>query len=156
MGEAVKKRSIYKEEDTVVPRYRLPELLEGVHAIVDRHGIAVICYGHAGDGNIHVNLLKEGLDDATWRDALPRAIEEIFQHTVALGGSLSGEHGIGFVQKNYLPIAMSADAIDVLRRVKRALDPKGILNPEKIFPTAGGASGASGAGAEPSTRGDRA
>ncbi len=134
MGDAVKRRSIYKEEDTVVPRYRLPELLEGVHAIVDRHGIAAICYGHAGDGNIHVNLLKEGLDDATWERVLPDAIREIFRHTVALGGSLSGEHGIGLVQKEYLPIAMSAEAIDACRRVKRALDPLGILNPGKIFP----------------------
>jgi glycolate oxidase len=135
MGDAVKRRSIYKEEDTVVPRFRLPELLDGVHAIVDRFGIAAICYGHAGDGNIHVNLLKEGLDDATWERALPDAIREIFRHTVALGGSLSGEHGIGLVQREYLPIAMSADEIEACRRVKRALDPLGVLNPGKIFPS---------------------
>lgn len=137
MGEAVKKRSVYKEEDTVVPRFRLPELLEGVHAITDRFGIVAVCYGHAGDGNIHVNLLKEGLDDATWDRVLPEAITEIFRHTVALGGSLSGEHGIGYVQRRFLPIAMSAAEIEALRRVKRALDPKGILNPGKILPEDG-------------------
>jgi len=73
----VKKRSVYKEEDTVVPRFLLPELLEGVHAITDRHAISVICYGHAGDGNIHVNLLQEGLDDAVWERELPGVIREI-------------------------------------------------------------------------------
>jgi glycolate oxidase len=139
MGEAVKKRSVYKEEDTVVPRYRLPELLEGVHEIVDRHGIAAVCYGHAGDGNIHVNLLKEGLDDETWEKRLPDAIREIFRHTVALGGSLSGEHGIGWVQREYMPIAFTHQEIESMRRVKHALDPKGILNPDKIFPAVGDA-----------------
>jgi glycolate oxidase len=137
MGDAVKKRSTYKEEDTVVPRYRLPELLEGVHAIVDRFGITAVCYGHAGDGNIHVNLLKEGLDDAAWERVLPDAIREIFRHTVALGGSLSGEHGIGFVQREYLPIAVRPVEIDAMRRVKAALDPRGVLNPGKIFPADG-------------------
>jgi glycolate oxidase len=134
MGEAVKKRSVYKEEDTVVPRYKLPELLEGVHAIVDRYGITAICYGHAGDGNIHVNLLREGLDEATWEGVLPDAIREIFRLTVSLGGSLTGEHGVGLVQKEFLPIALGEPEIEALRRVKRALDPAGILNPGKIFP----------------------
>jgi glycolate oxidase len=134
MGEAVKKRSVYKEEDTVVPRYRLPELLEGVHAICDRYGITAICYGHAGDGNIHVNLLKEGLDEGTWNSVLPDAIREIFRHTVALGGSLTGEHGVGWVQKEFLPIALGEHEIEVLRRVKSALDPRGVLNPGKILP----------------------
>ncbi|MFN0152129.1 MAG: FAD-binding oxidoreductase [bacterium] len=134
MGEAVKKRSIYKEEDTVVPRFRLPELLEGVHAIVDRYGIAVVCYGHAGDGNIHVNLLKEGLDDETWNERIPLAIREIFTHVKALGGTLSGEHGIGWVQRDYMPIVCSPEEIESMRRVKRALDPRGILNPSKVLP----------------------
>jgi glycolate oxidase len=136
MGEAVKKLSVYKEEDTVVPRARLPELIRGVKEICARHGLTSICYGHAGDGNIHVNLLRMDLSERAWEDVLPRAIREIFAHTVALGGSLSGEHGIGWVQKEFLPIALGPAEIDLMRALKRAFDPLGLLNPGKIFPDA--------------------
>ncbi len=133
-GEAVKALSTYKEEDCVVPRARIVELVQGVKEIARRRGIATICYGHAGDGNIHVNVLRMGADDRTWRDELPLAVEEIFRLTVSLGGTISGEHGIGFSQKRYLPIRMSPRELELLRSVKSALDPKGILNPGKILP----------------------
>ena len=133
-GEAVKAICPYKEEDTVVPRSRLPELVSGVHEICDRWGLRVICYGHAGDGNIHCNLLKAGLSDAIWNEKLPDAISEIFRLTVSLGGSISGEHGIGHVQRRYLPIAQSREAIAYQRRLKNALDPHGIFNPGKLLP----------------------
>lgn len=133
-GEAVKAICPYKEEDTVVPRSRLPELVNGVHEICDRWGLRVICYGHAGDGNIHCNLLKAGLSDELWNDKLPDAIGEIFRLTVSLGGSISGEHGIGHVQRRYLPIAQSSEAIEFQRRLKNALDPCGIFNPGKLLP----------------------
>jgi len=134
VGEAVKSRAVYKEEDTVVPRAALPRLLSGVKEICARHGVTSVCYGHAGDGNLHVNLLKEGISDRDWEDRLPVCIEEIFRHTTALGGTISGEHGIGLVQKRYLPIAFSPAELAILRSVKQAFDPNGVLNPGKIFP----------------------
>ncbi len=133
-GEAVKGISSYKEEDTVVPRSKLPELVRGVHEICDRHEIRMICYGHAGDGNIHVNLLQESTEQNEWNERTLRAIPEIFELTVGLGGTISGEHGIGYVQKGYLRQGLTEAAIGSMRAVKLALDPKGILNPGKIFP----------------------
>ncbi len=133
MGEAVKKLSSYREEDTVVPRARLPQLVRGVREIVDRRGVRAICYGHAGDGNIHVNVLKMGMDAARWRQLSPEVSREIFSLVVSLGGTLSGEHGIGWIQKSNLPLALSEEAIALHRRLKEAFDPHFILNPGKIF-----------------------
>jgi glycolate oxidase len=133
MGEAVKSYSTYKEEDTVVPRAQLPQLVRGVKAICSNHGITSICYGHAGDGNVHVNILKDQLDDATWEKNLDTAIREIFQLTVSLGGAISGEHGIGYSQKSYLPLALSPAELNLMRNVKRTFDPNNILNPGKMF-----------------------
>ena len=132
-GEAVKAYSIYKEEDTVVPRYELPKLLTGVKKIGKKYGIHSVCYGHAGDGNLHVNIIKGELSDQQWNEDLPKAITEIFELTVSLGGTLSGEHGIGYVQKQFMPIAFSALHLNLMRDIKKVFDPKGILNPEKIF-----------------------
>ncbi|MGA7617647.1 MAG: FAD-linked oxidase C-terminal domain-containing protein [Thermoanaerobaculia bacterium] len=133
IGEAVKSINIYKEEDTVVPRNRIPELIRGVKEIAGRHGLMTICYGHAGDGNIHCNIIKT-VSDEQWRDALPGAIREIFVLTAKLGGQVSGEHGIGWVQKDYLPITQGSAEIALMRRIKDVFDPEGILNPGKIFP----------------------
>jgi len=134
IGEAVKSVSVYKEEDTVVPRSQLVTLLTGVKKIATRYGIRTVCYGHAGDGNLHVNILKMDRTDAEWNNSLDPAIREIFKLTVSLGGLISGEHGIGYVQKNYLPIAFSAAELHIMRAIKSAFDPDGILNPGKIFP----------------------
>ena len=134
VGEAVKSNSVYKEEDTVVPRYELPRLLAGVKAIGTKYGFQSVCYGHAGDGNLHVNIVKGELSDAAWRDELPVAIREIFRLTVSLGGTLSGEHGIGLVQRPYMDIAFGPVQLDLMRRVKEAFDPLGIMNPGKVLP----------------------
>lgn len=131
---SVKAHSIYKEEDTVVPRFELPRLLEGVKVIGKRHGFNSVCYGHAGDGNLHVNIIRGDLDDHTWEHELPGAIREIFELTVSLGGTLSGEHGIGLVQRPYMPIAFTTVQLDLMRRLKEAFDPQGIMNPGKVFP----------------------
>lgn len=133
MGEAVKSYSTYKEEDTVVPRAALPQLVRGVKDICSKYGITSICYGHAGDGNVHVNILRDKLDDATWEKNLDVAIREIFQLTVSLGGTISGEHGIGYSQKSYLPLALSPAELTLMKNVKRTFDPNNILNPGKIF-----------------------
>ena len=133
IGESVKSISAYKEEDTVVPRSRLPELVRGVKQICASHGITSICYGHAGDGNVHVNILKAGLSEQAWHDAAEIAVRQIFELTVALGGTISGEHGIGYSQKKYLPIALSPVELGMMKAIKAVFDPHGILNPGKIF-----------------------
>lgn len=133
IGEAVKVNSIYKEEDTVVPRFKLPDLLSGVKQIGDKYGFESICYGHAGDGNLHVNIIKGELSDLQWKNELTKAIREIFTLTVSLGGTISGEHGIGWVQKNYMDIAFNEIELNLMRDIKKVFDPKNIMNPSKIF-----------------------
>ncbi|MEO8666047.1 MAG: FAD-linked oxidase C-terminal domain-containing protein [Ignavibacteria bacterium] len=133
IGEAVKSISEYKEEDTVVPRSKIPELIKGVKEISAKYGITTICYGHAGDGNVHVNILKDKLDDKSWDDNLDTAIRQIFKLTVSLGGTISGEHGIGYSQKNYLPIALGVNEIALMKNIKKTMDPNNIMNPGKIF-----------------------
>jgi glycolate oxidase len=133
---AVKAHTVYKEEDTVVPRYALPQLLVGVKAIGKKFGFRSICYGHAGDGNLHINILRDSLSDEVWHHELPKAIRELFELTVSLGGTLSGEHGIGLVQRPYMDIAFDQRQLDLMRGVKELFDPQGILNPGKVLPGA--------------------
>jgi glycolate oxidase len=134
VGEAVKSHSVYKEEDTVVPRYHLPELLDAVKRIGKQYGFRSVCYGHAGDGNLHINIIRGELSDHNWNIELPKAIRELFTEVVRLGGTISGEHGIGLVQRPYMDIAFSPAQLDLMRAVKHVFDPKGLLNPGKIFP----------------------
>lgn len=133
IGEATKHNNTYKEEDTVVPRAELPTLFTGVKEISKRYGFRSVCYGHAGDGNLHVNILKDDLSDEFWNQELDAAIIEIFELCKKLGGTISGEHGIGYVQKKYMPIVMPEIQLELMRQIKSAFDPKGILNPGKIF-----------------------
>lgn len=134
VGEAVKSNSIYKEEDTVVPRYELPKLLEGIKSIGDKYGFKSVCYGHAGDGNLHVNIVKGDMSDEDWKTEIPKGIREIFELTVALKGTLSGEHGIGYVQKNYMDIAFNNTQLLLMKGIKTLFDPNTILNPGKVLP----------------------
>lgn len=134
VGEAVKNRSVYKEEDTVVPRAALPTLLATVKRIGAAYGFTSICYGHAGDGNLHVNIIKGNMSDDDWHNKLPVAIRELFRETVKLGGTISGEHGIGLVQKGYMDTAFDATQLKLMKAIKDVFDPNGILNPGKIFP----------------------
>ncbi|WP_395052945.1 FAD-binding oxidoreductase [Flavobacterium sp.] len=134
VAEAVKANSIYKEEDTVVPRYELPKLLAGIKEIGTKYGFKSVCYGHAGDGNLHVNIIKGEMTDENWNTEVTKGIREIFELTVSLKGTLSGEHGIGFVQKNYMNIAFSKTHLELMERIKYVFDPNIILNPGKIFP----------------------
>lgn len=133
VGEAVKSNSVYKEEDTVVPRAELPKLLHGVKAIGKKYGFNSVCYGHAGDGNLHVNIIKGELSDDVWNNDLPKGIKEIFELCKELGGTISGEHGIGLVQKEYLPIVFPPHQLELMRNIKKVFDPNYILNPGKIF-----------------------
>lgn len=134
VAEAVKAHSVYKEEDTVVPRYELPKLLNGIKSIGKKYGFQSVCYGHAGDGNLHVNIIKGNLSDENWKTEVPKGIREIFELTVSLNGTLSGEHGIGFVQKDFMDIAFSKPHLELMERIKFVFDPNGILNPGKILP----------------------
>lgn len=132
VGEAVKSNSVYKEEDTVVPRAELPKLLAGVKAIGSKYGFKSVCYGHAGDGNLHVNIIKGELSDDVWENELPKGITEIFELCKTLGGTISGEHGIGLVQKGYLPIVFPEHQLELMRQIKKVFDPNMILNPGKM------------------------
>ncbi|MHC4605720.1 MAG: FAD-binding oxidoreductase [Planctomycetota bacterium] len=133
-GEAVKALGTYSEEDTVVPRARLPELVETIREVMEKHGLHAITYGHIGDGNLHVNVLRQDLPVAEFRRRLDPAARELFGRTVAMGGQITGEHGIGYVQRAYLPLAFPPRYIELLESLKRVFDPNGILNPGKIFP----------------------
>jgi glycolate oxidase len=120
-------------EDIVVPRARLPEMIEAIEEISRQAGVLVVSFGHAGDGNIHVNVLpqQEPLDQAYW------AVEAIFRKTVELGGRISGEHGIGTSKRDYLEMNLEPGALNLMRSIKQAFDPNHILNPGKIFPHIG-------------------
>lgn len=133
VGEAVKSHSIYKEEDTVVPRAELPVLLKGVKEIGRKYGFHSVCYGHAGDGNLHVNIIKGDLSDEQWNGSLKKGIIEIFELVKKLGGTISGEHGIGLVQKEYLPVVFDETQMRLMKQIKNIFDPNNILNAGKIF-----------------------
>jgi glycolate oxidase len=125
--------SYKKELDTVVPRAKLPEQLRKIKAIGKKYGIETVCFGHAGDGNLHVNIVKKGLTDEQWQYDVPKATREMFEVVHELGGRISGEHGIGYVQKPYMDIMFSEVHLDLMRGIKKVFDPNGILNPKKIF-----------------------
>ena len=119
--------------DVVVPRGRVPELFDVIAELKQRHALRIASFGHAGDGNIHVNLMVNK-DDPQERARAAQAERELFERVVSLEGSISGEHGIGFAKARYLAIELSADEIALMKRLKTAFDPNGILNPGKIFP----------------------
>nr|BAL57469.1 FAD dependent oxidoreductase [uncultured Bacteroidetes bacterium] len=134
LGIAVKSSGPYKEEDTVVPRTALPDLLEKVKALGKAYGFRSVCYGHVGDGNLHINILREGLPDTVWKEEVPKAIEELFRFVIGQGGAISGEHGIGWVQRRYMPLQFAPHELELMKALKRVFDPKGLLNPGKVFP----------------------
>jgi glycolate oxidase len=111
----------------------LPQLIVGIKEIGKKYGFNSVCYGHLGDGNLHINVMKEQISDEDWNTKINDGIGEIFKLTVSLGGTLSGEHGIGIAKRPYMPIAMRQANLTLMRGIKKAFDPKGILNPGKIF-----------------------
>jgi glycolate oxidase len=118
--------------DVVVPKGRVPQLFELVERIKSDYRLRIPCFGHAGDGNIHVNIMVNDVEEEIQR--AHEAERVLFEGVVALEGSISGEHGIGYAKSKFLPIELSADEIALMQRIKRAFDPRGILNPGKIFP----------------------
>jgi glycolate oxidase len=133
VAEAVKIAGFTIEEDTVVPRANLPALIHGVKALGKEYDFEAVCYGHAGDGNLHIRIRKPGsiysLDNP---DVIP-ALQALFRLVKSLGGTISGEHGIGLIQKPYLDIVFSETNMQLMRAIKKAFDPHDILNTGKIF-----------------------
>ena len=118
-------------EDVTVPRSALPELLERFYAIADKYNVKIPCFGHTGDGNVHTNVMVDGSDPEQVKIAY-QAIEEVFQATVDLGGTLSGEHGIGLAKAPYMKMAFSDAEMALFKSIKKAFDPNNILNPSKM------------------------
>ncbi|OFY83868.1 MAG: dehydrogenase [Bacteroidetes bacterium RIFCSPLOWO2_12_FULL_35_15] len=134
INEAVKSNAISKEQDTVVPRAELPKLVKGVKDVGNNYNFKTVCYGHAGDGNLHIRLIKGDLTHEQWNgDYIKKAIAEIFMLCKQLGGTISGEHGIGLIQQEYVKIVFSEKTLELQRSIKTIFDPKGILNPGKMF-----------------------
>jgi glycolate oxidase len=104
-----------------------------VRQLSAQYNIPIIAFGHAGDGNVHLHLLCRDMDEQEWRNKLPGLMKDIYKAAVSYGGAISGEHGIGFAKKAYLPLQMSQAQLNVLKSVKLAFDPNNILNPGKIF-----------------------
>jgi glycolate oxidase len=135
MSMAVRTRAKHKiSEDVVVPRTRLGALVESVERLGDEHRIDALCYGHAGDGNLHVNFLW---NDAEEKGRVDQAVEGLFRATLALGGTLSGEHGIGLLKAPFLPLEQPPALVELELGLKSAFDPRGVMNPGKIFPARG-------------------
>ncbi|MEO6758109.1 MAG: FAD-linked oxidase C-terminal domain-containing protein, partial [Saprospiraceae bacterium] len=118
VAHAVKSNSVYKEEDTVVPRAELPLLLAHVKAVGAKYGFESVCYGHAGDGNLHVNILRGSLSEQAWEQDVTAGIREIFTLVKSLGGTISGEHGIGLVQRPYLDIVFTPVEMRLMQQIK--------------------------------------
>jgi glycolate oxidase len=118
-------------EDVAVPRGQLVEMIRRVREIGRKHDLPTACYGHAGDGNLHVNLLFGSAEE---RDKGHKAVEEVLDAAIALGGTITGEHGVGLAKRAFLAREQTRDVIELQRRVKRAFDPENLLNPGKILP----------------------
>ena len=130
---ALKRSGPTEIADVVVPLSLITEFVTRVKEISRRYGIPILAYGHAGDGNVHLHPLGRGMEQQEWEANLPRVMEEMYRAGASLGGTISGEHGLGLDKKAYLPIAMSQDQISLLARLKRAFDPNYILNPGKVL-----------------------
>ena len=134
INEAVTSNAISKEQDTVVPRAELPKLVKGIKKIGENYNIKTVCYGHAGDGNLHIRIIKGDLSDEQWNGQyIKKAIAEIFLLCKQLNGTISGEHGIGLIQQEYMGIVFSEKALNLQKGIKKAFDPNSILNPGKMF-----------------------
>jgi len=133
VAEAVKLAGYTIEEDTVVPRAELPALIHGVKELGVKYNFDVVCYGHAGDGNLHIRIRKEGVPNSFGDEGMTQCLRALFELVKELGGTISGEHGIGLIQKGYMDIMFQQKQLDLMRQIKKAFDPNNILNADKIF-----------------------
>lgn len=130
---AVKSLGLEDIGDAVVPRSKIPEFMNMLGEITRKHGILVSGSGHAGDGNVHFSVIAFGTPEEEFNRKLPEILKDVFKGSVSLGGTISGEHGIGVTKKKYVPIAIKQEQIELMRKIKRVFDPNYVLNPGKIF-----------------------
>jgi glycolate oxidase len=122
-------------EDIVIPLAEIPNLMKQLEEMSRQYDVLMPCFAHAGDGNMHIHILsRPPMSTEAWKTTLPSILSDLYARVAALGGTLSGEHGIGHKRARYLPIVMESKVIDLQRRIKAAFDPNYILNPGKIFP----------------------
>jgi glycolate oxidase len=134
LHDALEQKSrIMEREDVVVPVATIPQLLDFVHELAEETGLEIVPFGHAGDGNVHINILRKDLSETEWKKKSGEATDKLLRKVVELGGMISGEHGIGTVKKPFLSLALSGEEIALAKRIKQAFDPHAILNPGKIF-----------------------
>lgn len=131
--EAIKASTTLMDEvDVVVPRNRVSEMVEFSHQLQDMIGVRIKSFGHAGDGNLHIYILKDSLSDEEWKKRLNLAMDEMYKKSRELNGQVSGEHGIGYAKKPYLNQSLAPEILEIMRGIKKAFDPKNILNPDKV------------------------
>lgn len=133
VAEVAKMNGYTIEEDTVVPRANLAKLVEKVHKLADENKMKVVCYGHAGDGNLHVRFNHPVHKNSFQVPEIQKILKRLFQIVKELGGTVSGEHGIGLIQRDFLPIVFSKSNLDLQKTIKSAMDPNNILNPGKVI-----------------------
>src|SRR5687768_7848271 len=133
VAEAVKLAGYSIEEDTVVPRAELPALIRGVKELGVQYDFQAVCYGHAGDGNLHIRIKKQGIVNSQDSPEMVKSLRALFELVKSLGGTISGEHGIGLIQKGYMDIVFDKKQLDIMRQIKKVFDPNNILNAGKIF-----------------------
>jgi glycolate oxidase len=133
VAEATKLAGYTIEEDTVVPRAELPSLIKGVKTLGRQYDFDAVCYGHAGDGNLHIRIKKEGSPNSYGNVEMNNILRRLFELVKSLGGTISGEHGIGLIQKDFMNIVFDEANLNLMRSIKKAFDPNNILNPGKIF-----------------------
>lgn len=133
--DALKERSpVNHMEDIVVPRARINDFLREMKKLQERYEYPIICFGHSGDGNVHVNVLKDDRPEDRWKETIPKISGEIFDIALALGGQITGEHGVGATRSKYLEKAVGLKTLKVFQGIKQLFDPNNILNPGKILP----------------------
>jgi glycolate oxidase len=133
VAEAVKSVGYTIEEDTVVPRAELPKLIKGVKALGEQFGFKAVCYGHAGDGNLHIRINHPTIKNSHGNAEMTEALRALFTLVKSLGGTVSGEHGVGLIQKPYMDIVFNQANLRLMQSIKKAFDPNNILNAGKIF-----------------------
>ena len=119
-------------EDVTVPRTKIPQLIRSIRRLAEKYDLIIVCFGHAGDGNIHTNIMLDRKNESE-RERAAKAVEELFEMVLGLGGTLSGEHGIGIAKSPFIELEVGAGGLDAMRRIKQALDPLNIMNPGKMF-----------------------
>jgi glycolate oxidase len=129
---ALELQGTVRMEDVGVPRARVTDLLRAIDEITRRHGVRCATFGHAGDGNLHPNFIFDR-DDPDAESKTEAARHDVYLAALALGGTVTAEHGIGLARRDYLPLQVGEDGVAVMRRIKAALDPQGILNPGRVL-----------------------